>query len=56
MQAEKLHDGVRELVFGTTASKLEMPPTQEQRVLFIGNTDGIVMSEVSPNRYVAAPQ
>ena len=51
MQAEKLHEGVRELVFGTSHGKLSMPPTQEQRVLFIGDASGVVMSEVSPNRY-----
>ncbi|GAB4813124.1 hypothetical protein N2152v2_000170 [Parachlorella kessleri] len=49
-KAEKLDAGVRELVFGTSPNKLEMPPTQEQRVLLVGDSSGVVLSEVSPNR------
>ncbi|GAB4813121.1 hypothetical protein N2152v2_000167 [Parachlorella kessleri] len=49
-KAALLEKGNRNIMFGTDPSKLDPPPTDSQRALFISTAHGIFATQVLPNR------
>ena len=53
LQAATLESMLESVLFGGSSNKLVMPPTEEQRTLFLSAAGGIVIKQLVPNRWAA---